>query len=154
MNKKKIQKKICFGWYMMFFKENSTMLFSVLLSFDSVHFVGVCHVTLVANGQWTWVEEILTVGNKAAFYILDPYYLSLWCCNRNLRHILFCNVLGFDTSGLSSEEMMKLNSGLDYILDIVGDTIPESLIKVPRWISELFLLYTYQFNLGFTVFLH
>jgi len=36
---------------------------------------------------------------------------------------------GFDTSGLSSEEMMKLNSGLDYILDIVGDTIPESLIK-------------------------
>ena len=61
----------------MFFKENSTMLFSVLLWFDSVHFVGACHVTQKANGQWTWVEEILTVGNKAAFYILDPYYLSL-----------------------------------------------------------------------------
>ena len=38
--------------------------------------------------------------------------------------------LGFDTSGLSTEDMMKLNSGLDYILDIVGETIHEPTIKV------------------------
>ncbi len=37
--------------------------------------------------------------------------------------------LGFDTSGLSSEDMVKLNSGLDYILDITGETIPEQTIK-------------------------
>jgi len=36
---------------------------------------------------------------------------------------------GFDTSGLSAEDVMKLNSGLDYILDIVGETLPESTIK-------------------------
>lgn len=36
---------------------------------------------------------------------------------------------GFDTSGLSPEDMMKLNSGLDYILDIVGETIHEPTIK-------------------------
>ena len=37
--------------------------------------------------------------------------------------------LGFDTSGLSAGDLAKLNSGLDYVLDIVGDTIQESTIK-------------------------
>jgi len=35
----------------------------------------------------------------------------------------------FDTSGMSSEERAKLNSCLDHILDIVGDTVHEFTIK-------------------------
>ena len=35
----------------------------------------------------------------------------------------------FDTSGMSNEERAKLNSCLDHILDIVGDTVYEFTIK-------------------------
>ena len=37
---------------------------------------------------------------------------------------------GYDTSGLGLEDQMKLNNGLDYIQNIVGDTISENLVKV------------------------
>jgi len=36
---------------------------------------------------------------------------------------------GYDTSGLGLEDQMKLNNGLDYIQNIVGDTISENLVK-------------------------
>ena len=36
---------------------------------------------------------------------------------------------GFDSSSLSSTEVAQLNSGLEYILDIVGETIPEQTVK-------------------------
>ena len=35
----------------------------------------------------------------------------------------------FDTSALSQDEMAKLNSCLDHILDIVGETVPEYTVK-------------------------
>ena len=35
----------------------------------------------------------------------------------------------FDTTSLSSEDLAKLNSCLDHILDIVGETVPEFTIK-------------------------
>merc|ERR1719367_1847837 len=35
----------------------------------------------------------------------------------------------FDTSRLTSEEVVRLNSGLEHILDIMGETISEHVIK-------------------------
>lgn len=35
----------------------------------------------------------------------------------------------FDTSSLSQDEMARLNSCLDHILDIVGETVPEYTVK-------------------------
>ena len=37
---------------------------------------------------------------------------------------------GYDTSGLTPEEQVRLNSGVDYIQNIVGDTMSENVIKV------------------------
>merc|ERR1719400_2780485 len=35
----------------------------------------------------------------------------------------------FDTSRLTSEEVVRLNSGLEHILDIMGETVSEHVIK-------------------------
>ena len=40
--------------------------------------------------------------------------------------------VGFDTSNLSPEDMVKLNSGLEYIMDVVGESIPETTMKVSK----------------------
>ena len=39
------------------------------------------------------------------------------------------NLSTFDTSALSQDEMARLNSCLDHILDIVGETVPEYTVK-------------------------
>ena len=67
----------------------------------------------------------LRTANDAAIDAEGAALTSESGVKKNLQRM----VSTFDTSGLSLDDITRLNSCLDHILDIVGDTVPEYTVK-------------------------